>query len=254
MSGTGRHALYKPARFAARERAGRAWDRPRFPTRLGVTAAVAAVVAVAAMIAAVMAANSASPRSSPRVPAKIVRAKAVPAITGRWRGGVLDTGVWTVAPARRTSVSLALTAVDHQDCPPAAAACADLTRHITWLQADGRVTFGPVQMEPGAPGSKHQTPRGTFQVEWKAGPSLQSNIYHEPMPWATFFAAGGIAFHGGSLTAWSHGCVHLTDANAHYYNQHLAIGAKVVVFLHPDPLVRGPQRELVGEVRAGRVA
>ena len=50
------------------------------------------------------------------------------------------------------------------------------------------------------------------------------------MPWATFFAAGGIAFHGGSLTKWSHGCVHLTTPNAHYYNEHLPIGAEVVVF------------------------
>ena len=47
----------------------------------------------------------------------------------------------------------------------------------------------------------HATPRGTFQVSWKAGPDFVSNIYHEPMPWATFFAPGGIAFHGGSLTA-----------------------------------------------------
>jgi lipoprotein-anchoring transpeptidase ErfK/SrfK len=85
-------------------------------------------------------------------------------------------------------------------------------------------------MEPGKPGSEHQTPRGTFWVQWKAGPSYVSNIYDEPMPWATFFASGGIAFHGGSLTAWSHGCVHLTDQNAHYYNEHLRIGAEVVVF------------------------
>jgi len=123
-----------------------------------------------------------------------------------------------------------LTDVDHQDCPAAATACVDLARHITWLQGKGKITFGPVQMEPGKPGSKHQTPRGAFRVEWKAGPSLVSNIYHEPMPWATFFAAGGIAFHGGSLTAWSHGCVHLTDSNAHYFNEHLPVGAQVVVF------------------------
>jgi lipoprotein-anchoring transpeptidase ErfK/SrfK len=50
------------------------------------------------------------------------------------------------------------------------------------------------------------------------------------MPWATFFAAGGIAFHGGSLTQWSHGCVHLALANARYYNVHLPVGAEVVVF------------------------
>jgi lipoprotein-anchoring transpeptidase ErfK/SrfK len=106
----------------------------------------------------------------------------------------------------------------------------DLTRHITWLQANGKTTFGPVQMEPGRPGGGHETPRGAFRVEWKAGPAYVSNIYHDPMPWATFFAAGGIAFHGGSLTAWSHGCVHLTDSNAHFYNEHLPVGAQVVVF------------------------
>ena len=76
----------------------------------------------------------------------------------------------------------------------------------------------------------HQTPQGTFYVSWKAGPAFFSDIYHEAMPWATFFAAGGIAFHGGSLTQWSHGCVHLTVANARYYNVHLPVGAEVVVF------------------------
>src|SRR6202042_514195 len=66
---------------------------------------------------------------------------------------------------------LVLTAEDHQACPAAAVACVDLARHITWLQADGKVSFGPVRMEPGKPGSgPHATPAGTFQVQWKAGP------------------------------------------------------------------------------------
>jgi len=126
--------------------------------------------------------------------------------------------------------SLTLTAADRESCPAKATACVDLTRHLTWLQSAGRVTFGPVQAEPGPPGSAHATPRGTFEVSWKAGPGFVSNIYHEPMPWAVFFAPGGIAFHGGSLTTPSHGCVHLTVADAHYYNQHLPDGAEVVVF------------------------
>jgi lipoprotein-anchoring transpeptidase ErfK/SrfK len=135
------------------------------------------------------------------------------------------------SPAGAASpVSLVLTAADRRRCPAAATACVDLASHITWLQAGGKVTFGPVQMEPGKPGGGHETPRGTFNVAWKAGAVYESNIYHEPMPWATFFAAGGIAFHGGPLTEWSHGCVHLTDSNAHYYNLHLPIGAEVVVF------------------------
>jgi hypothetical protein len=126
--------------------------------------------------------------------------------------------------------SLALTARDYGACPPAAAACVDLSRHMTWLQSDGKVTFGPVRMEPGPAGSAHATPRGTFTVMWKGGRNVISNIYNEPMPWAVQFTADGVAFHAGSLTLPSHGCVHLTMANAHHYNEHLAIGAEVVVF------------------------
>lgn len=132
-----------------------------------------------------------------------------------------------IRPAPR---SLALTARDRSACPPAAAACVDLSGHLTWLQSDGRVTFGPVRMEPGPPGTANATPRGTFTVMWKGGPNVVSNTYDEPMPWAVQFTSGGVAFHAGSLTLPSHGCVHLTMANAHYYNQHLAIGAEVVVF------------------------
>src|SRR5215469_1770944 len=128
------------------------------------------------------------------------------------------------------SFPLTLTALDRESCPAKATACVDLTGHLTWLQSAGKVTFGPVRAEPGPPGSAHATPRGTFQVSWKGGPDFMSNIYHEPMPWAVFFAPGGIAFHGGSLTTPSHGCVHLTDQNAQYYNDHLPVGAEVVVF------------------------
>jgi lipoprotein-anchoring transpeptidase ErfK/SrfK len=49
------------------------------------------------------------------------------------------------------------------------------------------------------------------------------------MPWAVFFV-NGVAFHGGSLTKHSHGCVHLAIGNARYYHDHLPVGAEVVVF------------------------
>lgn len=215
-------------------------------TRLGVTATVAGLVAVTGIIAAVAAAHpvgarpAAGPAQAPAAGAAQVlaaRANAAPAVTIRppapasaANAAGVPSETAAPAPARRATAPLVLTAADHRDCPAAATSCVDLARHITWLQAKGKITFGPVQMEPGKPGSKHQTPRGKFWVQWKAGPSFVSNIYHEAMPWATFFAAGGIAFHGGSLTAWSHGCVHLTDSNAHYYNVHLPVGAEVVVF------------------------
>ena len=115
-------------------------------------------------------------------------------------------------------------------CPAAASACVDLSDHLTWLQSDGRITYGPVPMEPGLPGTPRATPRGTFHVQWKAGANYISVEYGEPMPYAVFFAPGGVAFHGGSLTTPSHGCVHLDIGSARYYHDHLPVGAEVVVF------------------------
>jgi hypothetical protein len=115
-----------------------------------------------------------------------------------------------------------------RSCPHAAAACVDLSDHATWLQSRGQVTFGPVRMEPG--GRSDPTPRGVFHVAWKAGPHYISTSYGVPIPYAVFFAAGGIAFHAGSLSSSSHGCVHLTLHDARYYHDHLPIGAEVDVF------------------------
>jgi L,D-transpeptidase catalytic domain len=113
-----------------------------------------------------------------------------------------------------------------RSCPSAASACADLSADLTWLQSDGKITYGPVRMKAGLP----RTPRGTFHVEWKAGANFMSTEFGEPMPYAVFFAPGGIAFHGGSLTKRSHGCIHLDIGSARYYDDHLPVGAEVVVF------------------------
>jgi len=192
--------------------------RARGPVRQAVgllTVAAASVGVVTA--AAVVSANPAGSRTGTSAAAA---ARATTAPTAAAAAGASQAAL---AP-------LVLTARDLESCPAAATACVDLTEHLTWLQADGKVSFGPVRMEPGPPGTPHATPRGTFQVSWKAGPNFVSNIYGDPMPWAVFFAPGGIAFHGGSLTKSSHGCVHLTVPNARYYNAHLSIGAEVVVF------------------------
>jgi hypothetical protein len=184
------------------------------------------LVTAAAVIAGIVVNGPARP-AAPRATAT-ARTNAVPSPAGR--GHDAAAGGTSRPAAKLGAAPLALTTLDRQDCPAAAAACVDLARHITWLQSDGRVSFGPVRMEPGKPGSQHPTPRGTFTVSWKAGPSYVSSTYHEAMPWATFLGSDGIAFHGGSLTSWSHGCVHLTDSNAHYYNEHLPVGAQVIAF------------------------
>jgi lipoprotein-anchoring transpeptidase ErfK/SrfK len=126
--------------------------------------------------------------------------------------------------------SPALSAKARTACPAAASACVALSDHLTWLQSGRRITYGPVHMEPGTPGTRQATPRGIFHVEWKAGANYISTEFHEPIPYAVFFARGGIAFHGGSLTMPSHGCVHLNIGSARYYHDHLPIGAEVAVF------------------------
>ena len=200
--------------------------RARGPARQAVgllTVAAASVGVVTA--AAVVSASPAGPRTGTSAAAAPARTLPKAGATGL----TSQTSQATLTPLT-PQAPLILSARDRDSCPAAAAACVDLTGHLTWLQAGGKVSFGPVRMEPGPPGTPHATPSGTFHVSWKAGPHFVSNIYGDPMPWAVFFAAGGIAFHGGSLTKSSHGCVHLTVPNARYYNAHLSIGAEVVVF------------------------
>jgi len=211
---------------AARAEAANAARKRESARRLVVLLTVAAASVVVVTTAAL-----ASPR--PAVRGATATARNAQRSTTTTVAGTASRSQAVPAPTTAQPVlssPLTLTALDRESCPAKATACVDLTRHLTWLQSAGRITFGPVQAEPGPPGSAHATPRGTFEVSWKAGPDFVSNIYNEPMPWAVFFAPGGIAFHGGSLTTPSHGCVHLTDQNARYYNDHLPVGAEVVVF------------------------
>ena len=217
MGKQGKHRVRKPT----------VWRRPAaLVTAGGASAALVMIVAYVAVT------DSADDRAAipsrpgaTQTPGSAWKAANPAAVTGPGLSLPSKSAATTPVPGAPV-----LTARDYSACPLAAAACVDLSRHLTWLQSDGKVAFGPVRMEPGPPGSANATPRGTFTVLWKGGPNAVSNIYNEPMPWAVQFTSDGVAFHAGSLTAPSHGCVHLTMANAHYYNEHLAIGAEVVVF------------------------
>jgi lipoprotein-anchoring transpeptidase ErfK/SrfK len=140
---------------------------------------------------------------------------------------------WTAldqSAAQRATAATTRKPMLSRACPRSASACVDLDNRLTWLQSDGAISFGPVRMEPGPAGTSEATPRGIFHVAWKAGASYMSTEFGEPIPYAVFFAPGGIAFHGGSLTKPSHGCVHLGIRNARYYHHHLPLGAEVAVF------------------------
>lgn len=111
-------------------------------------------------------------------------------------------------------------------CGGTADACIDLSANRTWLLSDGEVTYGPVPITHGRPG--WETPPGTFQVGWKDIDHLSSEFDNAPMPYSVFFN-GGIAFHEGSLTDLSHGCIHLSMAAAQTYYEALSVGDVVQV-------------------------
>lgn len=121
-------------------------------------------------------------------------------------------------------------------CPLEAAVCVDTRLRLSWLQQNGKIVYGPIAVMPGSRGADGSvpTPQGIFHVEWKDA-QHQSNEYDEKMPNAVFFAPGGIAFHQGSLSSSSHGCVHLTGPDSDYYFAHLQVGDKVAVFGGENP-------------------
>jgi lipoprotein-anchoring transpeptidase ErfK/SrfK len=102
--------------------------------------------------------------------------------------------------------------VEGTPCTEDARACVDLAGKRAWLIEDGRVVRGPVPASVGAP--RRETPRGDFRVEWKNTRHRSTEHDGAVMPFAVFFAEGGIAFHEGSLDSPSAGCVRLGHEDA----------------------------------------
>jgi lipoprotein-anchoring transpeptidase ErfK/SrfK len=98
---------------------------------------------------------------------------------------------------------------------------------VAWLQHAGHPSYGPVPVSTGGPSQR--TPHGVFHVVWKDAEHT-SSTYGTDMPYAVFFAAGGIAFHAGPTDEPSHGCVHLPAASAPVFFAALDRGDRVEVF------------------------
>jgi len=129
-------------------------------------------------------------------------------------------GVAAGSAALGTTALLALPATAQAAPTPCSAnadACIDLSANTSWLMDDnGAVIYGGVPITSGKPG--YETPPGTFQVTYK-DIDHWSQAYDAPMPYSVFFTTSGIAFHEGSLTQQSHGCIHLSPeaAKTYYY-------------------------------------
>jgi lipoprotein-anchoring transpeptidase ErfK/SrfK len=111
-------------------------------------------------------------------------------------------------------------------CTTAARACIDLSAKRAWLIRGGVVQYGPVPITSGRPG--YRTPVGNFRVTFKDIDHLSSIFNNAPMPYSVFFN-GGIAFHQGSLSVASHGCIHLSRAAARTFFASLSPGNVVQV-------------------------
>jgi hypothetical protein len=96
------------------------------------------------------------------------------------------------------------------------AACVDISAHKAWLLQGGKVVYGPVPMLPGRKG--YATPTGTFRVLSKEKMHLSKEFDNAKMPNSVFFYPGD-AFHTGSLSVYSHGCIHLSaSASLKFFN------------------------------------
>ncbi|XVV04663.1 L,D-transpeptidase [Actinosynnema sp. CA-248983] len=105
-------------------------------------------------------------------------------------------------------------------------ACLKLSTNQAWLIYRGNLSYGPVPVTHGRPG--HETPTGTFPVLRKVKDDW-SVPYNAPMPYSVYFTHSGIAFHEGSLTELSHGCVHLSHEAAVTFFDNLFVGEQVQV-------------------------
>ncbi|SES39747.1 L,D-transpeptidase [Actinokineospora terrae] len=140
-----------------------------------------------------------------------------------------SVGVAAIAAAMSTAGLVAMApqaAASPAPCGPAARACVALGANAAWLMNGGAVTYGSVPITSGKPG--YRTPKGSFKVTYK-DIDHWSHSFDGPMPFSVFFTTTGVAFHEGSLSQLSHGCIHLSPEAARVFYDNLAPGDVVEV-------------------------
>ncbi|MGH3781927.1 MAG: L,D-transpeptidase [Pseudonocardiaceae bacterium] len=112
-------------------------------------------------------------------------------------------------------------------CAAIAIACVSLSRGEAWLtDGNGRTTYGPVPIAGGT--SAYPTPTGTFHVLSKDANFHSTEFHNAPMPYSVFFYPGD-AFHADNVHQKSHGCIHLTTADAKAFFNALHVGDLVKI-------------------------
>lgn len=147
--------------------------------------------------------------------------------------GTTDSGAGPVEESPAARAAHAEARVPGTPCSASARARVDLESQRAWLIDDGEVTRGPMRIASGGEGEK--TPVGhSFRVyrreeDHSSGESRTRDGRPAPMPYSTFFADGGIAFHAGDPARSSAGCVRMETADAEAVFDELRRGDKVQV-------------------------
>ncbi|MEU5259939.1 L,D-transpeptidase [Amycolatopsis sp. NPDC021455] len=133
----------------------------------------------------------------------------------------------TSAPTKETKAAPAKPVVAAGvPCTITAKACVSLSDKQAWLLDEGKIVYGPVKIMPGKKGST--TPLGTWHVLYKEKMHLSREFDNAEMPNSVFFY-NGVAFHEGSLSKYSNGCVHLSNAASLKFFTSLQKGDEVQV-------------------------
>jgi lipoprotein-anchoring transpeptidase ErfK/SrfK len=181
------------------------------------------VLAVAALVATTVtgAASAAGPEKE-MTAAVLPAATVVPA--GRLQSLVAASA--SASTSESTASAGRALAANRPPCGPGVEACVSLSARKAWLMdGNGRVVYGPVGVLGGRRGEP--TPMGTFAVSNKVR-NYHSRQFDAPMPYSVFFYPG-VAFHTGSLSTRSAGCLHLGSASAKMFFATLQPGDTVQV-------------------------
>jgi lipoprotein-anchoring transpeptidase ErfK/SrfK len=198
---------------------------------------VVSTLAFAAVVGACSAGTGPSPADAQRAaPAPVTVPTTAPATTAAPTTTTTTTTTTTATPATvrpkttpkptTPNAKPIVKAPAGVPCTITSGACVDLSAHKAWLLANGKVIYGPVSALPGGKG--HATPVGSFHVLSKEKMHYSREFDNAPMPNSVFFYPGD-AFHAGSLSQPSHGCVHLSNAASLKFFTTLHVGDPVQV-------------------------
>ncbi|HVV12759.1 L,D-transpeptidase [Amycolatopsis sp.] len=162
--------------------------------------------------------SSAAPTTTTTVPPTTTTTQPAPSTTTTTKKSTTSKKTTTTTTAKADSSGT--------PCSITEGACVDISAKKAWLISGGKVIYGPVSITTGRKG--YATPTGMFHVLSKEKMHYSKEFDNAEMPNSVFFYPGD-AFHTGSLSTPSHGCVHLSSSSSLKFFNTLHVGDPVQV-------------------------